>query len=133
MWQFPSGEQARTIDAHPVAVLALEFTQDGASLISTGADDVLRIWDTTDWSMRMEVPLGVVGTHLLSMSPTHPHAAVTVEGAALVVDLEAGKILAELPVPGVEVYGVSYSFDGGRLATASADGQVRVWDVATVG
>ena len=133
MWQFPSMEQIRTLEAHPIAVLALRFSADGGTLISTGADNVLRVWNADDWSQRSELSLGAEGTHALALSPTRPEAAVTVEGAALIVDLDEGKVVAEFPIPGSEVYGVSYSYDGATVATASADGLVRIWDAARAG
>ena len=46
-------------------------------------------------------------------------------------DMKTGRLLAVLRGHQGSAYGVSYSSDGRRIATASADNTVRIWDADT--
>ena len=46
----PEGEKVGELPGHKVVVTCLRLTPDGKFLASTGADGMLRLWSTKDWS-----------------------------------------------------------------------------------
>jgi WD40 repeat protein len=46
LWDAKSGKAIRAIEAHTNDVVDVEFTPDGATLISSGADGSIRLWET---------------------------------------------------------------------------------------
>jgi eukaryotic-like serine/threonine-protein kinase len=65
-----------------------------------------------------------------AFSPDGRQIAATDEAGALVWAADTGKLLFTLP-HGDTTYQGEYSADGAQLATASADGTVKLWDTAT--
>ncbi len=53
------------------------------------------------------------------------------DGTARIWDAATGETLHTLTTHAEAVWGVAFSPDGTRLATASDDGTARIWDVAT--
>jgi WD40 repeat protein len=127
---------------HGADVLAAALRADGSVAATGGADQVVRIWDTSG-SRDGEQPR-LLGTLAFSFYPRaaspdralafHPASAdLAVASGSDAVRLvrAAGPDTVALPLPGlVEV--VEFSADGRRLAAGSWDGALRVWDLGTL-
>ena len=59
LWDARSGEARGSLEGHSAYVTDLLFTPDGSRLISSGADQTIRLWD---WTTRK--PVGVLRGHL---------------------------------------------------------------------
>jgi WD40 repeat protein len=136
LWSLPDGGPLGSFPAHDLAVAAVRFLPDGR-LVTTGADDTLRVWRGEDVAAAdsgiqpvAEAPLGAGGTHALALSPDGTLAAATADRLVVLVAVDDGAVLGTVPFGVKGVYGVSFSGDGSRLATASSDQMVRVWEVA---
>ena len=89
----------------------------------------VQVWDWREEDVVDEYP-ALPGE--LAADPTGARVVVARlrTGDADIYDLDTGKVLRTVRGPGV-VNGVAWSADGTQVATAGADGTVRVWEAAT--
>jgi WD40 repeat protein len=131
LWDVTSGQQLRGLP-HAGSVGALTFSSDGRRL-AVAAPKAVKVWDTTTWQEIPPSPLATQGDLVgVAFSPDGRLLAAGGYGGhpATVWDAATGKLLRELPNRWM-VWSVAFSPDGKRIASANADGTVRVWDVTT--
>lgn len=96
------------------------FVEDGIELLASASGERVR---------HFRVPAAV--RELLCSSPDGKTMAFGASGGIHLWDVAAGRVTTVLPGYGEIVADVVLFPDGKLLASASADGEVRVWDVAT--
>ncbi|MFE7840332.1 hypothetical protein ACFU53_31060 [Streptomyces sp. NPDC057474] len=127
-------------------VNGMAFSPDGRTLVTVG--DGLVLWDTGTGRPRAELPKVEDGSQL-AFSPTGDVFATTggQEGEIRLRDASTGRIRTRLTEPagratpkGAEgdlalmfrqVESMAFSPDGRTLASANADGKVRLWNIET--
>ncbi len=130
------GKLEAVLKVGPLApVSALAYTPDGARLL-VGSYGRVAVWDLAAGRVERHLE-GVEGAvHAVVVSPDGKQVAVAggkpaLSGGVLVYDLASpGKPLARLEGHGDVVYSCAWSPDSRRLATASLDKQVKLWEVA---
>jgi WD40 repeat protein len=118
----------------PKPIKAMLVSPDSSHL-ATWDEDGVRLWKTTDFMNAVEarkaVPTELVKDPAIAAMAFHPngkHLAVALENGVRVVDLD-GKTAAELPhLHAAAVTTIAFDHDGKQLATASAEGVVKVWN-----
>ncbi|MCO6459464.1 MAG: WD40 repeat domain-containing protein, partial [Pirellulaceae bacterium] len=134
----------RLIDAHAEGVTSLAMTPDGGSLISGGADKLVRWWSVADGQLQRiytgaegaissvamtkdaaRIVAGGLDQQVLVWNAS-PSAADTAATAQPPVRI-APQLNVKLPAP---VRSVSTSYDNLKLAACGDDGVVRVLDLA---
>jgi WD40 repeat protein/serine/threonine protein kinase len=115
--------RTRALLGHSGGVNVVCFNADGKRLATGGADGTVRVWDVATGRealvlVRARPALGASAWGLLGS----PHG----QGPLLA----ASALVPERPHAS-PVYGVCFSPDGRRLASASWDGAVKVWDAQT--
>jgi WD40 repeat protein len=131
VWDAHSGQKLLTLDGHTAGLEFVVFSPDDAMIATASGDKTARVWNAA------------TGEHLLTLggpdghSDWVNHVAWSPDGALLATvandrslkiwDAASGALLASESEVGSDfVEGVAFGWDG-RLATASRDGQVKVW------
>lgn len=126
----PGGALRMTLSGHAGPVLDLLPIDEGAGVVSAGADGTVRVWDLLlgrstrtftghrDWVRRV---VSVDRTRVLSASD---------DGTLRVWDLMSGLELAVIPVPGEEIVDVTVDADGTHASTRTPEGTKR-WNLKT--
>ena len=143
LWQISDYQRVAIFQGHTNWTRALAFSADGTILASSSEDCTLRFWDPQTGEQ-----IAILGPHThplrgMNFSRDGQKFAVSSDDCQIrIYDLP--KLLADVSTPMVEghclqlleghtnwVFTVTYSPDESRLASASADGTVRIWELST--
>ena len=128
LWDVSSGRERARL-AHRGDVRTLAFSADGDILAAGGADALVTLWD-----LGTGQPAGpgftghTEGINTLAFRPHHGTMASAAGGTILLWDPASRQVLGRLD-QGSPVNSVVFTPDGTRLAAASSNGRVVVWDV----
>lgn len=133
LWDTTSGRAVRTLTGHTGPVYDVAFNPQGDRLASASLDGTIKIWESdsgrevrtlphsrTAWAT--SVAFNSTGTWL---------ASAGADGRVIIWDAVTGQQRLSVIGDGV-ISGVAIAVPGNggeRLATASADGQVRLWQI----
>jgi WD40 repeat protein/energy-coupling factor transporter ATP-binding protein EcfA2 len=150
IWDVSTGKRLRTITlpggAGKSTILAV-FTPDERQLVTSGTDGYLRFWDlgekpgqqlfSVNYYEESSFSPAYDPVVSISFSPDSEHMAVGTCRLGIVWDLRQleadahAKPLVTLVRHGGCINSISYTPDGSRLVTGSADGTAKVWDATT--
>ncbi|MBL1129478.1 MAG: hypothetical protein D8M54_13340 [Chloroflexi bacterium] len=122
-----TGKQLRPY-IHPDTVNDLAFSPDGTWLATAGQDGVARLWDTASEQVVMELATGApVATVVFDANGARLVAASG--DTAVIWDLTTGESAPPISGHNGLIHHAIFSPNGQRLATAGADGLVKLWDL----
>ncbi|MEQ1577433.1 MAG: serine/threonine-protein kinase [Hyphomicrobium sp.] len=122
----PLGE----IKAHTGAASQLAFTADGRTLVTTGADATLKVWDATSLSLERTIELDDGPATSLAVSGTRAltgHA----NGQTVLWDTGTAAKISTFKRNDAEIWAVTFLGQGDRFASASHDWKTAIWDTAS--
>jgi WD40 repeat protein len=108
IWEVPAGKMVLLLNGHTGAIRRVAFSPDGRRLASASYDSTVRVWDVSTGE----------AIHILRHTP---------DGA---LDTMTSLLARDLELTAASVFGVAFSPDGRRLASASV-GKVVIWDADT--
>jgi WD40 repeat protein len=116
-------------------VTAVAFSPDGSQVFVSGYHE-LTAWNTSDGKLARRIPGLGQRTFAIQFSPDGQLLAVACgtpgkHGEVRLLRPYSGELVKVLGMTSDVVYDCAFSPSGDRLATAAADGVVRVFDVAT--
>jgi WD40 repeat protein len=135
LWEVASGSQLAAYPGHQQFVICAAFSPDGQSFASGGFDLAVKIWSVT-----RRVPLTHTGhdgwVSGLAFSPDGRRIAsgagyYSTRSRLEVWDATTDEPRVAFTEESPPVHAITYRADGRHLATACADGTVRIWDVDT--
>lgn len=127
-----TGQCVRTLSGHLNQVLSVNFSSDGKTLVSTGVDHLVKIWqvETGDCLHTCAGHRDQAWNAVISPDDC-TIASVSNDQTVKLWSLQTGQYIRTLEGFKAHVYGVDFSSDGTLLATSSMDQTVRLWDVTT--
>jgi WD40 repeat protein len=136
------------IGKHAGGALHVEFSPDGKRLLSTGRDNLVKLWDAATWQLQRELKGHQKAVMMAAFSQDGKLVlSASSDQTARLWDAEAGKeklVLREKPprkklseeeeaalaaLPPAEMNWAAFSPDGSRALTASDDFALKVWDL----
>jgi WD40 repeat protein len=58
LWDVRTQKKLHTLEGHAGSIAALAFTRNASNLVSSGRDQVLRVWNVRMWRETLRIPTG---------------------------------------------------------------------------
>ena len=133
LFDLSSGRRVQPpINAHSETVRALAFSPDGDRIASGCGNGEVRLWNSSNGKMQWQLNAGS-SVEQLVFSPDGKLLAIGVSANnPPLCDVAAGRLIGTLKGHTDGAWGVCFSPDGKRIATAGVDGTVRLWSPETL-
>jgi WD40 repeat protein len=134
IWNLATGKELKVLKGpsmfSPGLPHRISFSPDGRTLAAGGVH-CIHLFDVETGTEKAFLPVPGVLVRIAAFGPDGSRLAAGGRmGGIDIFDVESGVVIQQMPVPGF-VTDVVFSADGGRIATASTDRTVRLWDMAT--
>jgi WD40 repeat protein len=130
-WNLDDGTLTARVDTSS-EVTGLALLADGTRMATAHADNFARYWDVPAGPVQTLAEVSDKATHVAVSPDRQFFATANAAGLIRVVDVDCGQLLdVTWQAHDGAVSAMSFSAAGGRLASASADGVVRIWNIET--
>jgi WD domain, G-beta repeat len=128
IWSVTAGTQAVSLAGQPTIIWSLVVTPDGKTLITSGYDGKLILWNMAEQKPAQTIEKkGWI--RRIALSPDgQTFAAGMEDGNVVLFETQGGKELKTFKAHEAAVYDVAFSPDGATLATCSTDKLAKLWD-----
>lgn len=132
IWDTAPGREQLTVAAHQGPANGLAVGADGR-LATVSGDGTAKVWDAATGILALSLQVSnSARLTSIALAPDGDLAAIAdAAGDITLVDMGSGKMLSAFNAHDNEIWGLAFSPDGSRLASASWDGRSKVWDTAS--
>ena len=128
VWNIANGERVAQFRVHTKGIENLSFNQDGSMLVSTGNDDVLKIYDLHTKKVLRTIDSNGAGIYGGEFAPrVNILAAATLNESARIYS-PTGTIIYTMNSNSGGAFDCDYNAAGTMLITAGKDGNLILWD-----
>jgi WD40 repeat protein len=132
-WEVDVRRCYRASRVHDDHIASILVTSDGESYVTTSWDGRIRVW-TPKHRLRFELPAGPAAVTSVAFLPGERRLIAGYWNGTIVLwDMEKGTVFEEFVAHEENLAGATAISDGTLVVTASHDGQVRSWSLATMG
>lgn len=134
IWNPATGKITAVLSGHTGRVRALSYTPDGRKLATIADDGTMRAWDPVTGATLAAAHGSACKPRFLATSNSHYVVAGNRTREDPFVEIHhraTGELVHEIRLDSSRLEATAYSPDGAQLATAGADGTVRLWETAT--
>lgn len=146
MWNVVKGTFMAAFAGHEDAITCGSFTADGKLVVTASRDSSVRVWSPTSASTLLRIQLGLASLgssfhnadiYCMAVGTADTSASMLIAsgcaaGDVFVTHRESGQVVAQLPRHEGGVESIAFAPQGIQLvllATAGADGVIRIWDM----
>ena len=113
-------------------VIGLSLSRDGKTLVTAGADGIIRVWNVASGQMQRTLTGHTNSIYKADFSPNEKLiASSSRDTTARIWDFATGRELYKLTGFKCSVKSVAFSPDGKTLAAVGNDGMLKLWNVET--
>jgi WD40 repeat protein len=116
---------------HGSWVYRVLFSRDGKTIISAGADRMIRFWEASSGKQVRQLSGHTSAIHSLTLSPDGKTlASAGTDETIRLWDVTSGKEIRRIQAPIGRIAALAFAPDGKTLASGSSDNSIRLWDPA---
>ena len=132
IWDIARQRIRYTFEGHQQDIYSLDFSHDGAYIVSGSADKTARIWDMNTHESKVltidDDPNVDAGVTSVAISPDARFvAAGSLDTIVRIWDVATGMLVDRLRGHGDSVYSVAFTPDGKGLVSGSLDKTLKYW------
>lgn len=133
IWDTSTGANLATWSGHDgESIWAVAWANDSQTIITGGADHLLRIWRTDTWEEVRRLSGHTGDVRDVALSPDGDLiASASADNSVRIWDIQTGELLQVLSGHLSAVNAVDWSPDGSRLLSAGDDGITILWNAAS--
>lgn len=132
IWEVNLEQRSRQFIGHAAQVTSVNVSSDGKTLMSTSIDRSIRLWDMA--TLKQTRRIGIVPSEVYDAALLKDDTRLVVgyaDSVVRLIDVYSSTVLTEYKGHQGAVFAVALSPDEMHIASASEDGTVRVWNLAS--
>jgi WD40 repeat protein len=132
IWRVSDGSQVATLGPHAYRVQALELSQDGKTVATSGGTGLVLFWATeTGRALAQWETPSRSRPKAIAFAPGNDFVAITDNSEIYLVNPYTGVALSKVKATNYEVSALAFSADGNVILIGDANGRVRAWPLMT--